>query len=205
MKYIHYHWIKRIPGNHFYSTQQPCSPDVPVGYFDYANNSLKWYQMIHWMLFSLGNGAAICVVVLFWSMLYRGGDVSGVSANHHLINGILAVVDVFVSGLPVNLVHVIYLMGFGITYSTFAGVYSLSSGENIYPVLDYQNRAGSAVILGVLVAILLVPLIQGILYGVFLGRTWIIQRMKKKIIPVEENMDEVELTRVTAPTQSHGM
>ena len=153
--------------------------------------------MIHWVFFTLGNGSAVCVLVLYWSLIYRGGSISGISANHHLLNGIFALLDVFICGLPVNFLHCIYLMVFSIVYSTFAGIYSLSSGKNIYRILDYQNRAGSAVILELLLIFLFIPSIQIILYVVYMGRVCLVFWMKKKFIPVNERAgEEVELIEV---------
>jgi len=193
--YFHHHWILQVHENSRYSPGESlCSPENPVGFWNKANNSLKWYQMIHWLFFSIGNGAAVLVTVLFWSLLYRGGSISGVSANQHLIHGIIAIVDIFICGLPVNVLHCIYTMTGSIAYSTFAGIYSISSGENIYGVLDYQYNAGSAVVLELLVTLLLIPLIYFVLYSIYIGRVLLLHSLNKWASAEERTPQEVELS-----------
>ena len=201
IKYIHYHWILRIheSSRHFLLPRESyCSPgEDPVGLLNRANNSLKWYQMIHWLLFSIGIGGAVVTMVLFWSLLYRGGNLSGVNVNHHLIHGVLAIVDTFICGLPVNLLHSIYLITVGVLYSTFAGIYSLASGENIYELLDYQNNAASAVVLQLLVTFLVIPLLYFMLYLVYMGRVLLLYFLKKKLATTEDDgTQEVELSDI---------
>jgi len=88
---------------------------------------------------------AFCVLLLYWSLLYRGGPVDGINANTHLTNGLIALVDLWVSGTPVQILHFIYLQAFGVAYAVFTGIYYVAGGTNIggqpyvYPVLDYEN------------------------------------------------------------------
>lgn len=149
----------------------------PEGYWNTSNNKLSWYQMVHWVLFTIGNEGAFVILALYWSLLYRGGDVNGVNANTHLVNGLLAVVDLWVTGLPVNLIHFLYLMIFSTIYSTFAGIYYIYSGDIIYVPLDYRANAGAAVGLCLSVGFFLLPFIHSLFYLMFLCRQGLVYRV----------------------------
>ncbi len=103
---------------------------------------------------------AFGVLVLYWSILYRGGLVDGINANTHLVNGLVSIVDLWVSGLPVNILHFIWIIIYGAIYGIFTGIYFVISGDIVYPVLDYENGIGLAVGLVVGVILVFFPLVH---------------------------------------------
>lgn len=147
----------------------------PDGYWNISNNTLSWYQMIHWVFYTIGNEFAFCIMVMYWTLIYRGGTIDGVNANTHLLNGILSLVDMWISGLPVNLLHFVYIMALSIVYSTFAGIYFIASGEIIYTgVLDYDNSPGAAVGLYLGLTFVLLPVLHSLMYLMYLGKQWVV-------------------------------
>lgn len=62
-------------------------------------------------------------------------------------------------------------------YSIFSGVYFLSTGENIYDVLDYRSAPGAAVGLYLSLTFLLLPLLHSVVYFMYLGREWVVYRV----------------------------
>ncbi len=150
---------------------------VPSGYWNTSHNQLSWYQMLHWLLFTIGNEGAFLILVLYWSLIFHGETISGVNANTHLINGILSVLDLWVTGLPVNLLHFVYLMIFATIYTTFAGVYYISSGEIIYAPLNYTANAGAAVGLCLSVTFFLLPFLHSVFYVMYLCRQWLVRHV----------------------------
>ena len=99
-----------------------------------------------WFLFVIGAETAVLVSVLFWTTLYYSeGATSPPSVHQHLVNGIVAIVDLWVSGVPVYLLHFVYVQLFGAVYVTFTGMYyAFDNKTSIYPVLDYQEDPGLA-------------------------------------------------------------
>ena len=145
------------------------------GYWNTSNNTLSWYQMIHWVLYTIGNEFAFCIMVMYWTLIYRGGTIDGVNANTHLFNGILSLVDMWVSGLPFNLLHFVYIMALSVVYSTFSGIYYIGGGGIIYPgVLDYDRSPGAAVGLNLGLTFVLLPVVHSLLYLMYLGKQWVI-------------------------------
>ena len=85
----------------------------PAGCCGYSDNNISWYQMFHWLFFILGNELAVVVSLLYWVLLYSGGNVDGVNANTNLLNGLFALIDVWVCNIPIHTYHVIYVSMFG--------------------------------------------------------------------------------------------
>lgn len=158
-------------------TEQESFLASPVGCCGKESNGIAWYQQIQWFLFIAGAEAAFTVMILYWLLLYRGGNVDGVNANTHLVNGLFSLVDVLVTGTPVRFLHLIYLPLYGAIYVSFSGIYFAANGTNhngdryIYGVLDYGNNPGTAA--GVVIGTVLVVsvLFHFIFYGLFWLRT----------------------------------
>lgn len=144
-----------------------------LGCCGYKDNKLKWYQVVHWVLFTMSLEGAFVVMLLYWGLLYRGGPVSGISANTHLMNGIVAVIDFWVGGMPVNFFHFIYPLAFGIVYIVFTGIYYASSGGIIYDVIDYEEAVGVSVVV-LLGSLLLLFLVHLLFFFMYMGKVWIL-------------------------------
>ena len=162
----------------------------PHGCLGSTHNQLKWYDMLHWVLFTLGTEAAVSVVVLFWTALYRGGPVNPYDGNIHLGNGIAALIDVWVTGIPVRILHFFYIQIYGTIYSLFSVIYYLAGGLDpwghpyIYPVLDYSANPGGAA--GLLVgAFLCVPLVHMLFYVQYITRRWLVYLLCHRRQPLD--------------------
>ena len=121
--------------------------------------------MIQWFFTILSYDIALCILVLYWSSIYNGGPIDGINANTHLMNGLVSVIDLcFVSGVPVNTLHVIYPVIFAVIYSLFTGLYYAGSQNAVYSVLDYGENLGFAIGLCIIAAFVLIPVIHLILF-----------------------------------------
>ena len=158
----------------------------PKGCCGAQTDHITWYQKIHWLLFNVGTEMAFIVVVLYWSILYRGGEIDGVNANEHLTNGIIGLVDVWVSGTPIQILHFIYIQAFGVMYSVFSGVYFVANGTDIlgnpyiYNVLDYGNNTALAVGLDVGIVVLVLPAVHLFWYLQYAIRFWLVRLINRK-------------------------
>ena len=143
---------------------------------------------LSWLLFIIGAEPAVLVTLLYWILL-RGGDLSsGGNLNTHLINGIVAILDLWIIGIPIHIFHVFYTFLFASTYAAFTGVYfaangtGLEPGENyIYPVLDYESNPGLAAGLILATAFVALPAIHGLFIVQYLLRNWVTARIHKKV------------------------
>ena len=159
-KYISVHLICRPPEEEF-SHRYEVRTRAPAGCCGYSDNSINWYQMLQWVFYLLGTELAVTITLLYWALLYRGTTIDGVNANTHLVNGICALLEVWISGIPVNTLHVIYTMIFGSVYVIFTGLYfKESEGNIVYTVVDYKNAVGQAIGICILVVLIVVPAIH---------------------------------------------
>ncbi len=150
-----------------------------------------WYQIIHWLFFTIGNELAFVILLLYWILLYRGGPVDGINANTHLVNGLVAVLDLWVSGVPVNLLHFIYLMIYGSIYVIFTGIYFVFTNDIIYPVIDYENGLGTAIVVAICSPIIAFPLGHILFYFMYLGKLWIMHCcFRQRYEPLQTHEDE---------------
>ena len=100
-----------------------------------------------------------------------------VSLNVHGVNAVYVLVDLFITGIPVRLYHVIYPMLFSLIYLIFSLVYVYSGGTNpdgdnfIYDALNFKTDLPSALLV-LLLLVCLMLLIQGILFLLFLTKTF---------------------------------
>jgi len=63
-----------------------------------------------WLLFVIGAEGAVIICILFWATEYSESfALDKISLHLHLVNAVVALVDLWISGVPVYLLHVISL------------------------------------------------------------------------------------------------
>lgn len=119
----------------------------------YDNTNLC--DKITWILYLIGGEGAVLIAILFWTTEYNSSEATGpISCHLHLVNAVVAIIDLWVSGVPVYLLHFVYVQLFAATYASFTGIYySFNQTDPIYPVLDYHSKPGLAagLVVGVVV------------------------------------------------------
>lgn len=153
----------------------------PKGCCGAVHNTLQWYEIIHWVLFLLGVEMAVSISILYWSLFYDPSQptklLTHINVVVHMVNGIVAMCDLWISRTPVRIYHVFYLMAVGFIYVSFTGIYYAAGGGNdynngtyIYPQLDYGNHPATSSALSVGSALVYIPLIHLIFYCNYLLR-----------------------------------
>ena len=152
-------------------------------------NSCCVMEKIQWLLFTLGTEFAFAITLLYWTLFYdphsQHNFFSLDSLHIHLINGILALVDFWVAGVPVQIYHALYSILFALSYVAFTGLYYAVGGTDpagslfIYPFLDYKTSPGPAIGVGIVCALLLMTAIHFVFFLQFLIRNWITCHIQK--------------------------
>lgn len=172
---------------------QPASSPTDV----YEQDNIAWFVKICWLLYVMGGSVAIMVVIGYWGFVYDPNCVSVMTANvtincpvadvysvHvHLINAVLIVLDLYMSRIPYQLLHIFYPPVFSIVWVIFSLIYFAAGGTNtvdgeryIYEVLDYGNNPGLAA--GLDIVLILGP-VFGFIILFLLG--WLRDVIYKKI------------------------
>ena len=146
---------------------------------------------IQWPLFTVGTEFAVAITLLYWTLFYephsKHNFFSIDSLHIHLINGILAIVDLWMSGVPVRVYHALHSVLFAISYVVFTGVYYAAGGTDpagnsfIYPFLNYESSPGSAIGLGIVCALVLTTSIHFVFYLQFIIRNWITCYIQRRV------------------------
>lgn len=151
----------------------------PKGCLNRKSNQLQWYHMIQWVLFTLGVQASATVMILYWGLLYRGGTINKYNAHYHLINGIVGVIDLWVSGPPIRFLHFYMPQLLSGAYISFTGIYYAAggTGENgtsyIYPPIDYAESPSLAA--GLCVGVFLcIPFLHFLFFAMYMARYWLV-------------------------------
>ena len=114
----------------------------------YRQDNTPWFLKLAWLVNTIAVPTTGVATVVYWSMLYRPGDVVDASSVHiHGMGIFLVLVDVLISRVPVMLFHIIYPTAYGAAYVIFMGIYYWAEGTNpidggryIYQLIDYGRQ-----------------------------------------------------------------
>ncbi|XP_013393890.1 protein rolling stone [Lingula anatina] len=144
--------------------------------------AMTWYLKMAWVIYNISSNAAIVVTALFWGLIFpaylaTGTELHYIDVGTHGGNTLYVLIDIFITATPVRIYHFLHPFLFGATFLVFSAIYDVTNGTNaldkeyIYSVLDWTSNAGSAAMYAVLVALVAIPLVQCVLYGLYRLRT----------------------------------
>lgn len=84
-----------------------------------------------WFMFLIGTESTFLTVLLFWILIGNNTEIGisvTVNVHLHVLNGAVALLEVWITGLPIHLLHFIYILLFGSTYAVFTGVHYSVNG-----------------------------------------------------------------------------
>ena len=157
---------------------QSCSQD---------SDNINCCDKLTWLLFSIAAEGEVGICTLFWATEYYKNDaVSGISLQLHLINALVALLDLWVSGVPVYLLHVVYVeisasfyVVFTVVYYAFGGT-DLEGERTTYPILNYGSRPGLAVFVAIGLALVGGAVIHTIFFLLCKCRQWLTSHLLLK-------------------------
>ena len=146
----------------------------------WSEDRVAWYQKVQWFLFVLGVSLEVGIMVLYWSLLSADDEDRNSVFNYHLhmIGGLVALIDLFTSGIVMSVYHIYLLVVCSIIYSVFNRVYYDATGRIIYPVLDYATNPGQAAVVVVGTVFVFMPLQYLLLYFISAARRWLVHRCR---------------------------
>jgi len=148
-----------------------------------SQDNVKVYNQIIWMSYTVAVNMGFIIVILYWTLDYEGGSITYKNAMIHGILSLLVFLDgAIVNRIPIRfkqiswvyLVELIYIL-WNIIHA-FSGIGNPESvdvdpdtdDDAIYGVLNWNERAGKAVIVIVLVFFLATPLLFLIIWSMSL-------------------------------------
>ncbi|XP_078595515.1 protein rolling stone-like [Branchiostoma floridae x Branchiostoma japonicum] len=145
-----------------------------------ATNSLTWYHKAHWILHSTSITMALLVTTLYWAFDKR--ELVPSSINEHITNSIIAVLDLFVSGTPVRIFHMVYPVAFAMAYAAFYVIYWAAGGTGksgevvLYKLWDFESDPKTAIAYMVLLVFVAIPFFHLLTYALHSLKVVILQK-----------------------------
>ena len=153
--------------------------DFPVRRI-YKQNNIPWAVKIVWGLYIIAGTAAFVVFLGYWAFLYSPcndseqsmssgnwsssdgpeescSDLDVHAVHFHGVNLLLVFLDIILSRIPYQILHIFYPLLLSVPYGIFTLIYWRAGGtdpesnEYIYSVLDYENDSISFVLLVIVV------------------------------------------------------
>ena len=130
-----------------------------------------------WLLHSICANASLMITVGYWALLYRGQELDIANVSKHFLNAVFMLLDTSLSFVPVRVFHSVYVIGYVIVYFIFTFMYWVAKGTDefghkyIYLPLDYNKIPATALIVISFFFIIVQPVIQAILFGIYRVRS----------------------------------
>ncbi|XP_019620554.1 PREDICTED: protein rolling stone-like [Branchiostoma belcheri] len=149
-----------------------------------SSSGPAWYHKVHWVLHNTSIAAAFLVTTVYWTL--DRATVSVSSIFEHVVNSVIALLDLSLSGTPVRILNVIYPVAYAATYAVFYVIYWAAGGKGrdgataIYAVMDFGNSPGMAS--GVMVAFVFVgaPVFHLLSYGLYRLREVVVSKLERR-------------------------
>ena len=131
-------------------SKAPGEYDAPPDVYDQDN--ISFFAKIAWFLWvtSINNTPAV-VVGFYATVLETPESLTAASIQFHGVNLVIIVIDVFLSRIPLQLLHFPWAGVYSICFVVFTGIYFAAGGTDpdgrsfIYPTLDYEDSPGESV------------------------------------------------------------
>ncbi|XP_028139726.1 protein rolling stone [Diabrotica virgifera virgifera] len=108
--------------------------------------TLKLYP-VYWLLNTVATSTAFAITTIYWSVIYNPKKVTNPVINYfvHGNNSLMVLLDLWIVGHPIRILHVIYTVLLGVTYTIFTLIYYSAGGTNkdgytfIYKIVDWTK------------------------------------------------------------------
>lgn len=171
------------------NTEEQPPNDTPFGeprmVQSNTNSLLPWYLKVQWGLFAIIANVAFIITLIYFLFLfpqiYEKYGLRPVDFHIHGFNSIVIVFEMFVAAYPVRLLHIIYPVLYGLSYVLFSLFYWASDHENhvVYKGLLDWNVPGQTIVVILVLAVVVMPLLQLMLFGIYHLRTWLYLRFQR--------------------------
>ena len=156
---------------------------------------------LSWLLFTISSELAVAVTILYWSLQSTGDTFPsdpGANVHVHLVNGCVAVLDVWIAGFPIHIFHFLYTFLFMSSYAVFNQVQyatnnTITLKEKSYPIFDYGSKHGLAVGVVFGISFGLLPLVHAIFIFQYLCRNWITTQLHKRLQAYRKHLSSAVL------------
>lgn len=179
------------------------NPTVKCCRYKSSMDQITLVDKLTWFLFLVGTQSALLTVLLFWILIGNAAEVElsvSVNVHVHVLNGIVALVEVWVTGIPIHLLHFVYMLLFAGSYGVFTGIHYGVNGTGIdgeryiYRVLDYDSQPGVAAGTVIICTLVVCPLLHLFFYLLYLLRHWLTSHLQDHFKSYHKYYDPIDMS-----------
>lgn len=151
----------------------------------YDDDKLPLCHKVLWVIHTIASVNSLVTSMFYWSMVHSGQNLNGRTITLHILNSGFMLVEIAVSHIPVQLLHVLYSHIFLAVYVLFTVIYWAAGGVDahgqkyIYDALNYQNKPGVAVFTVFVLMLILQPASHLVFYALVRIRRWLIIKINE--------------------------
>lgn len=118
---------------------------------NHDDSSLQWYHVIMWIIFEIYITSAFVISIAYhigvaFELSGQVNDPNPLNIHDHVINSVLAIIELTLSDLPVRILHFYWPMLLGMVYGLFTfSLHVTDVKSDIYDVIDWENNAVGAI------------------------------------------------------------
>lgn len=154
-----------------------------------------------WVLQNIVYLPALLITAAYWSAIYDPANpITALNAEVHIINSVYVIIDLWVVGSPVRILHFYIPFSFMFIYLIFTLIYWAAGGTTpeggtaIYPIMDWNNL--KVTIPFVVCCAVFSPVMQGLVWLIYQARIgtrryWYGGKAGVGSIPHESTMDGI--------------
>ena len=117
----------------------------------YSQDRLPWYLKIIWFLYILAVVPTLPIIAVYW--IASDSPRLTVEGFHlHGVNLPIAIIDIMISRIPIQLFHFYIPVSFGVVYTAFLVIFWAAGGTNardggryVYEFLDFTEHPGRSI------------------------------------------------------------
>ena len=117
----------------------------------YRQDKTPWFVKVMWAVHVIAVAASLPVTVVFWAAVFDPEDGATAASVHvHGVNLLLVLIDIFISRIPILILHFFYPMAYAAVYVIFLAVYWAVDGTNergepfVYSITDFREHPVNA-------------------------------------------------------------
>lgn len=117
----------------------------------YRQDKTPWFVKVMWAIHVIAVDASLPVTVVFWATVFEPENGATAASIHvHGVNLLLVLIDIFISRIPILILHFFYPMAYAAVYVIFLAVYWAVDGTNehgepfVYSITDFRGHPVNA-------------------------------------------------------------
>nr|XP_039268161.1 protein rolling stone-like [Styela clava] len=155
------------------------------------SGAIKFLRTLTWMIWTMSSLMILIVVITYWALLWKSESPENrrdpFNFHRHLVVAIMIVIDVFVAGFPIRLLHFVYGILIACLYSVMTViVHAAGVNSAIYGFLNWAENPGLTAGIAVAFSVLGPILLHCFIFGLYCLRL----QIYKCICPPDERVKQ---------------